>query len=61
MITVTCHGYIKNHQSPFIGPIEIDPKKLEITPLDHGGHDMKFTDFHCFSSLKKYPKIGRML
>jgi len=28
-----CHGYINNHQSPFIGPIKIDQKCENYPPL----------------------------
>ena len=30
---ITCHGYINNHQSPFIGPIKINLQFWKITPL----------------------------
>ena len=34
------------HQPPFIGPIKIDRQFWKITPLEHGGPEMKCTFFH---------------
>ena len=54
---ITCHGYINNHQSPFIGPIKIDRKCLKKYPL--GPWRSRNTYFHrnCW---KKTLIIGRM-
>merc|ERR1711923_168700 len=43
---ITCHGYINIHHSPFIDPKKNNKNKLKITPLDHGGPEMKCTYFH---------------
>ena len=37
------------HQSPFIGPIKIDKKNEKLSPLDHGGPEMKSTDLYRLS------------
>ena len=46
---ITCHGYINNHRSPFIGPIKMYRKFEKLPSLDSGHPEMKcllFSYFH---------------
>ena len=50
----TSHGYINNHQSPFIDPLKIELKNFEKLPLlDYGGHEMKYPFNHKKNEFSK--------
>ena len=59
---ITCHGYINIHHSPFIGLIKINRKFRNITPLDHGGPEMKCTYFHrnCWKKIAQNDRLHAM-
>jgi len=50
------------HHSPFIGPININRKFWKITPLDHGGPEMKCTNLHrnCWKKIAKNDRSHAM-
>ena len=49
-----CHGYINDHQSPFIGPTKKVIENFEkLPPLDHGGPEMK-----CCNNRNCWKKIA---